>query len=70
MRGEGVEDMKRKQEKGRGTEDGFPLQLSEKRERARETEERMKERKECPNFKGGTYLAPTLPKLVWGGGGG
>ena len=50
MRGEGMEDMKRKQEKGRGTEDGFPPKLSEKGDRTRETEERMKERKECPNF--------------------
>ncbi len=38
---------------------GF-LSSFQRRERERE---RMKERKECPNFKGGIYLAPTLLKL-------
>ena len=38
---------------------GF-LSSFQRRERERE---RIKERKECPNFKGGIYLVPTLMKL-------
>ena len=62
-----MEDMKRKQEKGRGTEDGIPPKLSEKGERESQRNRRKNEREKGMSELLGWYIP--RPDITEAGGG-